>query len=54
MFTIVNTMGEVIRRGKINSGESSITVNMKTNPPGMYFVVVTQGRRQTVYKLLKV
>jgi polyhydroxybutyrate depolymerase len=54
LVTIVNTMGEVIQRGKINSGESTITVNMKTNTPGMYFVVVTQGRRQTVYKLLKV
>lgn len=54
LLTIVNTMGEVIQRGKINSGESTITVDMKTNSPGMYFVVVTQGRRQRVYKLLKV
>jgi len=53
-LTIVNTMGEVIQRGKINTGESTITVNMKSNSPGMYFVIANQGRRQTVYKLLKV
>ena len=54
LITIVNTMGEVIQRGKINSGESAMIADMKTNSPGMYFVVVTQGRRQNVYKLLKV
>jgi polyhydroxybutyrate depolymerase len=54
LLTIVNTLGDVVQRGKINSGESTFTANLKTISPGIYFVVVTQGRRQTVYKLLKV
>jgi len=54
LVAIVNTMGEVIQRGKINSGESTLTADLKTNSPGIYFVVVTQGRRQTVHKFIKV
>ena len=54
LLTIVNTMGEVIQREKINPGDSTITVDMKTNSPGMYFVVINHGRRQAMYKLLKV
>ncbi len=50
-YSILNMQGQVLKTGNLNSHQN--LVNVETYPPGMYFVILKNGRDGYSLKLLK-
>lgn len=51
-LNIYNSTGVLIRSIKPNTGSSAITIDLRGNPAGIYFIEITEGNRKTLNKVV--
>jgi Zn-dependent metalloprotease len=51
-LNIYNSNGALIKSRKVNMGTSTITVDMKGYPAGIYFIETTDGKSKTLHKVV--